>query len=216
MSDSFIQKSIIDLATMGINPDKELVVVYDGYADPVKVLELPSLGAVSGTGVSVQEVSNGVLNKSIFTFTNCNIALADEAGIVAYAGQKIYDMPQGAIYFMGCLADLDLTKSSAGVNADWDGDFGVGTVTASNNATLSSTEQNILPTTATPQAVAGVTTANGVSTATENAIVDGTTTAVDVFLNFLIDDADHNVAGTACNLIVNGTLTLFWTNLGDY
>ncbi len=46
-------------------------------------------------------------------------------------------------------------------------------------------------------------------------VLDGTGTANDVYLNFLIDDTDHNVAGTACNLIVNGTVTLHWVNLGD-
>ncbi len=174
------------------------------------------VGAVAGTGVSVVEHGEGIVHKTVFTLADAAITLADEAGVVAYGGLKIYDMPAGAIYFLGCVADLDMTKSSAGVDATWDGDFGVGTVTASNNNSLASTEQNIIPTTATPQAAAGVTTANGQSTATENAVVDGTGTAVDVYLNFLVDDADHDVTSTPCNLIANGTITLHWINLGDY
>lgn len=174
------------------------------------------LGAANGTGVSVVENGDGVVHKTVITLANHAVALADEAGVVAYGGSKIYDMPAGAIYFLGATADLDMTKSSAGVNADWDGDFGIGTVTASNNATLATTEQNIIPTTATPQASAGATTANGQSTSTENAVVDGTSTAVDVYLNFLVDDADHDVTTTACNLIANGTITIHWINLGDY
>ena len=173
------------------------------------------VGAANGTGVAAAESGLGIVHKTVITFTNHAIALADEAGVVAYKGSKVYDMPAGAILFLGAITDIDLTKSSAGVNDDWDGDFGVGTTTASNNATLATTEQNIIPTTATPQATAGVTTADGISSATENAVVDGTSTAVDVYLNFLVDDADHDVASTACNLIVNGTLTLHWINLGD-
>jgi len=199
---------------LGLNPENELVAEYDGVKR--RVTAAPSLGAVSGTGVSVEELSDGITNKTTFTFTNVDLALVDEAGVVAYAGLKIYDCPAGVIQFIGALADLDLTKSSAGVNDDWDGDFGVGTVTASNNNSLATTEQNILPSTATPQAVAGVTTANGFSTATENANIDGTSTAADIYLNLLVDDADHDVTGTACNIIVNGTLTVFWRNLGDY
>lgn len=169
-------------------------------------------GTPAGVGVSV-EASQAGYTKTVLNFEDVTIALADEAGVVAYGGKKVFDFPQGLILVAAAVADLTVTKSSAGVNADWDGDFGVGTVTASNNNSLSSTEQNIIPTTATPQAVAGATTAKGISTG--GLQLDGTATPADVFLNFLVDDADHNVAGTACNLIVNGTLTLVWALAGD-
>ena len=168
------------------------------------------------TGMTVTEIGDGAVHKTVFTFVNTPVALTDEAGVVAYKGLKLYDMPAGFISFLGATSNLALTKSSAGVNADWDGDFGIGTVTASNNATLATTEQNILPTTATAQAAAGATTAVGAATATEQAIVDGHTTALDIYLNFLVDDADHDVTTTPCNLILNGTVTVFWTNMGDY
>lgn len=167
-------------------------------------------------GLSVKERGNDVNHKTVFTFVNVAVALTDEPGVVAYGGKQIYDFPAGIICFEGAAQNFALTKSSAGVNADWDGDVGLGTVTASNNGTLASTEQNVIPTTATPQAVAGVTTADALSTQTEHGvIVNGSATPVDLFLNFLIDDADHNVTGTACNLIVNGELVVFWKNMGD-
>jgi hypothetical protein len=174
------------------------------------------VGAKNGGTVTASEQGNSVVHKTILTLAATPITLVDEAGVVAYGGVKVYDFPAGAILMLGATADLAITKSSAGVNTDWDGDFGIGTVTASNNATLSSTEQNILPTTATPQAAAGATTAKGQSTATENAVLDGTATAVDAFLNVLVDDTDHNVNGTPCNLLFTGTITLSWVNLGDY
>jgi hypothetical protein len=167
------------------------------------------------TGMTVEHLGLGPQRHTRITFDDVAIALVDEAGVVAYKGTKIFDFPAGYIKFDGAVADLALTKSSAGVNADWDGDFSLGTVTASNNATLSSTEQNLLPSTPTPQAVSGATTAKGVSTATETVLFDGHTTPIDMYLNFLVDDADHNVAGTPCNLIVNGTINFLWKNLGD-
>lgn len=174
------------------------------------------VGAVNGSGVTVVEKAMGPVVQSVITFTNFAIAMTDEAGVVAYGGAKVYDMPAGLIHFLGAVADLDLTKSSAGIIDTWDGDMGVGTVTASNNATLASTEQNLIPTTATPQAVAGATTGDGQSTDTEAGVLfDGTTTPMDVYLNFLVDDADHDVTTTPANIIVNGTLTLTWINLGD-
>lgn len=196
----------------GFGPDSELILDGKVIADGSAALD----GAASGTGVTAETTGNGAFQKTVITFSDVDIALTDEAGVVAYGGLKVYDFPAGAILTLGAVADLDLTKSSAGVNDDWDGDFGVGTVTASNNATLATTEQNILPTTATPQASSGATTANGQSTATELTVKDGTTTAIDAYLNFLVDDADHDVTSTACNLIVNGTLTITWINLGDY
>lgn len=175
-----------------------------------------NVGALtSKTGLTVTEYGDGVFHKTRFTFTNMAMTLADAAGVVAYKGQSLYTFPVGYIYTQGAVANLALTKSSAGVSDTWDGDVGVGTVTASNNSSLSSTEQDIIPTTATPQASAGETTADAVSTATEHAILDGTSAAKALFLNFLVDDADHDVTGTACDLIVNGTLDVCWVHMGD-
>lgn len=168
------------------------------------------------TGLSVSHQGVGPYRKTVLHFEDVVFAVTDEAGVVAYSGKKILDLPEGAILVLGASADLALTKSSAGINDTWDGDFALGTVTASNNNTLASTEQNLIPTTATPQAVAGATTARGVSTSTEAAkVLDGTSTALDVYLNFLIDDADQDVTGTPANLIVNGTVELYWVNIGD-
>jgi len=180
------------------------------------VYDVGSNGTSPDSAVVATELGLGSIKRTTLTFTNLAVALVDEAGVVAYLGKKIYDFPEGAILLLGATADLAITKSSAGVNDDWDGDFGIGTVTASNNATLATTEQNLIPTTATPQATSGATTAKGVSTSTEAAkVLDGTTTPIDAFLNVLIDDADHDVTGTPCNLIFNGTVTLHWVNLGD-
>ena len=173
-----------------------------------------SSGAAAGTGVTAHEVASAARQVEI-VLEDVEIEMVDEAGVVAFGGLKIYDLPQGQILFLGAVADLAMTKSSAGVTATWDGDFGLGTVTASNNGTLATTEQNFIPTTATPQAVAGVTTAKGASTSTEAAKVLDGSTALDVFLNFLVDDADHDVTTTPCNLIANGTIKFSYMLLGD-
>jgi hypothetical protein len=174
------------------------------------------LGNVASvTGLVVDEAGLGVMRRTTFRFTNVAFALTDVAGVVAFSGKKIYDWPEGWIKVVCAVADLALTKSAAGVNATWNGDFGLGTVTASNNATLSSTEQDIIPTTATPAAVAGVSSAKGANAA-DIAPLDGHTTAKDLFLNFLVDDADQDVTTTPTNLIVNGTVVVHWLNAGDY
>lgn len=175
-----------------------------------------TIGSPNLAGVTVVEEGHLNYHETLIRLTNVTVALTDEAGVVAYVGSKVYDFPAGAILFLGATAEIDITKSSAGVNANWDGDFGLGTVTASNNATLATTEQNFIPTTATAQAVNGKTVAEGVSTSTEACKVhDGTATAIDLYLNVLVDDADHDVTGTACNFIYNGEIRLKWIHLGD-
>jgi len=183
-----------------------------GYPFQVTQQGEPTLPTV--TGMTAVTSGAGHFRTAVISFVNTPIALTDNAGVVAYGGLKVLDFAEGAVAILGACAALAVTKSSAGVNTDWDGDFGVGTVTATSDATLATTEQNIIPTTATPQAVSGATTAKGVSTAI--GFFDGTTTPVDVFLNFLVDDTDHNVAGTACNLILNGTLTIHYLWQGNH
>lgn len=169
-------------------------------------------GSVAGSGVSAS--SGAGTTTTVLTFKDTPVVLADNAGVVAYGGLKIFDFPQGSVVIQGATANLAVTKTSAGVNDTWNGDFSVGTVTAANDATLTSTEANIIPSTPTPAAVAGATTAKGRSTAAVT--LDGTTTAVDAFINFLVDDANHDVTTTPCNLILNGTVTILWANMGDY
>lgn len=183
----------------------------------VEVTMTQGAPTANGTGVTISAPRPGVRAVTL-TFLNTPIPLVDEAGVVAYGSLKIIDMPAGAICSLGATSNLAVTKSSAGVNADWDGDFGIGTAACGNNAVLAGTEQNILGTTPTPQAVAGATTANGqTATADVGTVFDGASgAAVDVYLNFLVDDTDHNVGATPCNLILNGTITFVYANLGDY
>ncbi len=173
------------------------------------------VGVVNGTGVTTSEYGLGGAYKTVFTLTNVAVTVNDNAGVAGYGGLKLYDFPEGYLYIIGSSSNITVTKSSSGVIDTWDGDFALGSVTAIGNAVLATTEQNILPTTATPQAVAGVTTSNGVSTATEHAILDGHTTPIDLYVNYLVDDADQDVTTTPCNLILNGTVTVLWTSMGD-
>jgi len=160
-------------------------------------------------------IQGNACQSRILTFNNTPLALTDEAGVVAFGGLKVFDFNPGLIVFLGATASLSIGKSSIGVDDDAAGDIGLGTVTATNNTTLATTEQNLIPTTAITFA-AGVAPAAIQSTATEIlGVFDGTTTPIDVFLNCLIDDADHDVTTDPANLLLNGTLKLVFINLGD-
>src|SRR3990167_7813638 len=141
-------------------------------------------GAESGTGVGNEEQGIAAIQRTVLTLTNTPVVLADDAGVVAYGSLLIYTFPVGVILFLGAVQDLALTKSSTGVNADWDGDIGLGTVACSTGASLTGTEVDFIPTTATPQAVAGATTGDGdTTTALSGVIFDGTGGAKECYLN---------------------------------
>lgn len=168
-------------------------------------------GAAGANGVGATSVQRSD-NVTVLTLSALAVAMADTAGIVAFGSKKLLDFPAGYIGIESVVANLAVTKSSAGVIATFDGDFSLGTVAAAGDATLTATEADIMASVATPQAVAGVTTARGSKlTATD---LDGTVTPVDLYLNVLVDDTDHDVTTTPCNLLFTGTITVTWRNKG--
>lgn len=171
----------------------------------------------SSTTMTAREVGSGPIHRTEITLSSAVITLADDAGVIGYGGVKIYDFPEGVINWLGATVNVTATRTAAGVNADWDGDFALGTATAGTGNTLTSTEADLMASTATVQAVSGVGVAKGhTATAAAQLVFDGTGTAKDVFLNFIIDDTDHNIGGTPTNLLVTGTVIFTWINLGDY
>jgi hypothetical protein len=208
-SSKSIQTSIHG-SRIGLSQDNELLIQLSNGLSEVAYrpsdLSGVTINTVTGLSGKTGKVSHDTL---VLTFTNVAVTLADEAGVVAYGGVKIADLPATSGHFgVSAVVDLVITKSSAGVNADWDGDISIGTSSASNNATLTSTEANILTSNATPQAVAGVST---VLVGNNTHLLLTAQTAQSVYLNLLVDDADHNVTVTPCNLILNGTVFLTTT-----
>ena len=176
------------------------------------------VGAVAGTNVAVVEYGTNDIHKTVITLTDEVITIADDAGVAQYGGKKIYDFPQGLLCTLGAVIDGQLTAGVTGtIIATWDGDVALGTATATTGATLTGTEADVLQSTATTTAVAkvGVTDALSIATAlTESGArwFDGTATAKDLYLNFVIDDDASHTAGTAT---FTGTVTIMWTIIGD-
>lgn len=108
---------------------------------------------------------------------------------------------------------LTLTAGAGGIADGAAVVAAIGTASlATDNATLAGTgEANILPSTAYTL-VDGVKAATGVSTTALLALVDGTATAKDAWLNFAVPDADSSASDT---LTVAGSVTITWAHLGD-
>lgn len=173
-------------------------------------------GTPNGATVTAKEYGDGVLHKTVLTCTATPISIADDAGVAQYGGVKVYDFPEGLLLFQGAVIDGALTGYASLIDT-FDGDVALGTATATTGATLTGTEADLLQSTALTQAVGEVATADAVTIATaltESGARwhDGTGTAKDMFLNFVIDDNAAHGAGTAT---FTGTITFLWSIIGD-
>lgn len=169
-------------------------------------------GAANGTGVVATELGDGSLHQTVLTLTAHSVTIDGTA--VGFGTSKIYDFPEGALCILGAVVNLAITAGAGGIADDFDGDFALGTAGTADGDFGDAGEANIIASTATPQAAAGVSSAKGQSTGTEAPVyLDGTTTAADLYLNFLIDDADISSNDT---LACTGTVTITWVKLGDY
>lgn len=198
----------------------EEIIGHNGGAVPSSLdpLTTAGIGAKNGSTVLAVEKGDGVLHKTVLTCTDTPITITDDAGVAQYGGVKIYDLPLGAMCILGAVVSGILTAGVTGTIIDnWDGDVALGTVTATTGSTLTGTEADIMP---SDPVSAGASDKDGVVSAVSAATAltesgarwhDGTATAKDVFLNFVIDDDASHTAGTAT---FTGTITLTWLNLG--
>lgn len=170
------------------------------------------VGAKNGAAVAVAEYGSGAVHKSVFTLTSLSITMTDAGAAGCHGSHKIYDFPAGVIQILGCSYDLTTLAGAGGIA---DGAALVGALgsaaTATDNATLTSTEADLIAsTTGTLTAGAGALAKHGSMVTTA---FDGHTTAMDAYLNVAVPDADSSASDTVA---VSGTITIVWANLGDY
>lgn len=170
------------------------------------------VGAKNGATVSAVERGNGVVHQTVLTLASTPVTVANTTG-ASFGGAKLYDFPAGRILALGVVADLDFNWAGTDIVATGSGDFALGS-TITEDATLDGTDVNLLPSTAlTDPFVDGVGAAAGALAA--SAQLDGTTDAIDANINIIIDDADVEDAASDI-VLVSGTVTITWINLGDF
>lgn len=164
---------------------------------------------VSGTGVAASQ-SISAVQVLPFTITAATIAMTDAGAAGSHGALKIATFPAGNVSILGATTNLTIARVGTALTTTSAVVSSLGSVTVSTaDATLTSTEANIVPSTvATLSAGAG--TVKGESTGAVT--LDGTTTAAEVYLNFATPDA-----GSTGNdsLTVNGTIYLMFVHLGD-
>jgi hypothetical protein len=182
---------------------------------------LGAQGAVVGdlpaddTQLSIERNSITKHQTTHIQLTNAIVPLADGPPGPAFGSKKIFEFGTRPIIVEAAGISVTVTKSSAGVDSNWDGDIGMGRSPANGIDGLTGEENDLFTSIATPQAVDGVTTV-GKLELTSNTW-SATEGPHDVYLNLLVDLNDHSVPTPPCNLIVNGFVLFIWVpvELGD-
>lgn len=171
---------------------------------------------VSTTGLTVTEYGIGPIHRTQFTLSSSfDMKIVDSGANGGHAGVKIYDFPEGYLQLIGAEANLDFSAGTNGLTSTSTYDVGVGTAdVGTDNAALATTEQDVIA------KVEGNTTDGGTTTiatlhgaGTTITAYDGTATAKDLYINAAIEADDCSATQTAN---INGTVTVYWINLGDH
>lgn len=166
-------------------------------------------GDVNGTTVTATQ-SYGEVHKTVITCADTPVTITyGGSGTNSVGGVKIYDMPEGRLLVLGVVVEdmtVDPTEANGFAGTDG-GDFALGTTVVS-GATLATTEVDLCPATSIDAITNVVDSALAAS-----AQFDGTTTAKDVYVNFLVDADD--ITNSAA-LTFDATVEITWMSLGDY
>ena len=174
----------------------------------------------AATGSAVAGVANAgaVVDESVGTIrttlklSNQVITMTDATTAGCHGSIKLYDFPACNLLFLGATCDLTVTAGTGGIADTAAVVAAIGTTAVSTaDATLTTTEADLIPSTAATL-TAGAGAAKGKTLTAGVVVFDGTSTAKDAYLNFAVPDAGSTGNDT---LIVSGTITLVWSNLGD-
>jgi len=175
------------------------------------------VGAVVSGKATAVEYGDGVLHQTVLTLTLTGANDLDLAGDADNSkGVKVYDFPVGRIHVLGATINASVTVNNAFNASDNDIFYmAVGSVdgTQAANADLTSTEADLIPKTTLDTESNATLTLDWHAALAAAAQFDGTTTALDVFVNAAVANASTTKAVTVA---VTGTLTITWINLGDY
>lgn len=199
--------TLVALDTRGLGFSPQTLQVSDAVVNALGATN--TYGVVAGSGAVASE-GIALTKRTEITLTAREITMTDAGAAGSHGGTKIYDFPVGLISIRSAVTDLTITAGSGGITDTSAVVGAVGTtVTATDNATLTGTEANIVPTTDCTL-VDGAGVMDG-----ENLVpisIDGTGGALDMYLNFATVDAGSTANDT---LTVTGTVIVEWALVGD-
>jgi hypothetical protein len=171
--------------------------------------------ATTTATITNTEFGDDATHRTLLTFTASPVVMTNNAGVALYGGigttttTAVYTFPKGLIQILGADCRGTLTLTTAGALATFASVSALGQVTAASDATLTGTEANILASTSSAAAVAKAAVVKNISLIAPAAPLDGTVTAIPMFLNFVVANDASNSTGVGT---YTGTCTLTWSN----
>ena len=172
-------------------------------------------GATAAAAQGTMATSFGAVHYDVITWTNTTAVDTFTDGSDEGESELIFTFPEGRILILGAACNFTVTVGSTFEASDNDHWFvGVGTAAAGDDATLSSTEQDVI-------AVQDLDTVGGGTQSFEvevdmtsggDSVFDGTTTAVKLYMNSCVADTQISANTAWTNA---GTLQVVWVFLGD-
>lgn len=172
--------------------------------------------------ITAKEYGDGINNKALLTITDLPFPLGAIAATnaIQVAGIQLYDFPVAKILPGNSMLSLTFSYASAlssYISTALDGDFGLGTTEVDSAQALGTdtSDVDIVPSKAISLTVAGLgaTVSSQAAAGNVSAILDGTATALDCFLNLAIDTGEFQAIATDFPLTVTGYVMLDYTIL---
>lgn len=165
------------------------------------------VGTTATGGITVDEFGVGPVRMTRLTFNNVTFNTTYSSATNTNGGVSVYTMPRGLVAIRGATCRISGTVSGSVAVASA---FSVGSVVAANDNALSSTEADIIPSTAfTP--TAGVIATTQARSSSAPGLYNGQSTPQQIFFN-LASGADYGAART---VTLNGWIIIGWELLGD-
>ncbi len=176
-----------------------------------------SRGTPSVPTCTVEEVGDGVLKKTILRLASVPVTVISVTTGAGVGGTELYGFPLGHINMLGCISSLSCVIA-AGDQADFtdatpQGDIAIGSLAPANADGLGTDATDDDFATAVALTMAAYSSSSQL-TSEPALLMDGTSTAKNLFVNLLIDAADID-DDTTSTVYVSGVVVVTWLNLGD-
>lgn len=172
-----------------------------------------AINAATGLSVDIRYDQSGTFALT-FTLTSVSITVTDAAGSGSSGSLKIFDFVQGGVRILGSRQDYTaFAEGAALTTAAGDAAFvmALGSVAANaGDGALTGTEVDLAAATSTITLSGG--TGAGTKFEASSTVLDGTGTAVDMYLNWSGTAATIDANST---ISVTGTITVYGAMLGD-
>lgn len=173
--------------------------------------------AVEAT-VTVEEMGTDAMRRTRFTLTNMPLPIVSVTTGNGVGGTLIYDFPEGFILRQGAVCNLSILVAAAD-QADYtdntpSGDLGLGSLAPANADALGTDATDDDFSTATAFVMAAFADPAVDLPSEASALVNGSSTALNLFVNGLVDAADID-DDTTSQILVSGTIDVIWSLVGD-